>query len=124
MQQESPSSHPVPDQHDGCCADYVLSLRGGADGLSIVVPHGSAAYYSLRPSIAMPRGQLIWRDDTFGLHPSLQPQRLDQPDDRPRRFRTRRRRATRLVDAPHSAVRAGAGAGAVEPRRPQVADIR
>src|SRR3954471_1357782 len=39
----------------------VLFQRGAADGLNIVVPHGEAAYYSMRPSIAIPRpsnGQL------------------------------------------------------------------
>ncbi len=27
----------------------VLSLRGGADGLNLVVPHGDPIYYDLRP---------------------------------------------------------------------------
>ena len=30
----------------------LLSLRGAADGLSLVVPHGDPAYYAARPSIA------------------------------------------------------------------------
>ena len=29
--------------------------RGAADGLNIVVPHGDAGYYALRPTIAIPR---------------------------------------------------------------------
>ena len=33
----------------------VLFQRGAADGLNIVVPHAEAAYYSMRPSIAIPR---------------------------------------------------------------------
>src|ERR1044071_1762750 len=33
----------------------VLFQRGAADGLNIVVPHGEPAYYSMRPSIAIPR---------------------------------------------------------------------
>ena len=33
----------------------VLFQRGAADGLNIVVPHGESAYYSMRPSIAIPR---------------------------------------------------------------------
>jgi len=54
----------------------VLFQRGAADGLNIVVPHGESAYYSMRPSIAIPRpsnGQLsaIDLDGFFGLHPSL-----------------------------------------------------
>jgi uncharacterized protein (DUF1501 family) len=29
--------------------------RGAADGLNIVVPHGESRYYTMRPSIAVPR---------------------------------------------------------------------
>ena len=32
----------------------VLSLRGAADGLSLVVPHGDPVYYAARPRIAVP----------------------------------------------------------------------
>ncbi len=52
-------------------------LRGAADGLNIVVPHGEPEYYSLRPSIAVPRpgdkGGAIDLDQRFGLHPRLAP---------------------------------------------------
>ncbi|MBA3991368.1 MAG: DUF1501 domain-containing protein [Propionibacteriales bacterium] len=51
----------------------VLSLRGGADGLSIVVPHGDPDYYPARPRIAVPKASLLVRDDLFGLHPGLKP---------------------------------------------------
>ena len=51
----------------------VLSLRGAADGLSLVVPHGDRTYYKARPTIAVPRGSLLAQDDTFGLHPALRP---------------------------------------------------
>jgi len=54
----------------------VLFQRGAADGLNIVVPHGESAYYSMRPSIAIPRpnrGQesSVDLDGFFGLHPSM-----------------------------------------------------
>ena len=54
----------------------VLFQRGAADGLNIVVPHGESAYYSMRPSIAIPRpnrGQesCIDLDGFFGLHPAM-----------------------------------------------------
>jgi uncharacterized protein (DUF1501 family) len=53
----------------------VLFQRGAADGLNIVVPHGEAAYYSMRPSIAIPRpggaNGAIDLDGFFGLHPSM-----------------------------------------------------
>ena len=55
-----------------------LFQRGAADALNMVVPHGEAAYYRLRPSIAIPRpGRgatgAIDLDGFFGLHPSLAP---------------------------------------------------
>jgi uncharacterized protein (DUF1501 family) len=51
----------------------VLSLRGAADGLSLVVPHGDPAYYAARPTIAVPRERLLAADAMFGLHPSQAP---------------------------------------------------
>lgn len=51
----------------------VLSLRGAADGLSLVVPHGDPAYYAARPRIAVPAEKLLVPDGFFGLHPSLEP---------------------------------------------------
>lgn len=57
-------------------------LRGGADALNIVVPHGEAAYYHLRPSLAIARPddartpsrqRTIDLDGFFGLHPALAP---------------------------------------------------
>ncbi|HUP99924.1 MAG TPA: DUF1501 domain-containing protein [Aeromicrobium sp.] len=51
----------------------VLSQRGGADGLSLLVPHGDPSYYLLRPNTGIPKAQVIGLDAMFGLHPSLQP---------------------------------------------------
>ena len=51
----------------------VISFRGGIDGLGMVVPHGDPAYYAARPRIAVPKSQLLARDDMFGLHPMLSP---------------------------------------------------
>jgi uncharacterized protein (DUF1501 family) len=58
-----------------------LFQRGAADALNVVVPHGEASYYAMRPRIAIPRpsGRLgagqaaIDLDGFFGLHPSLEP---------------------------------------------------
>ncbi len=54
--------------------------RGAADGLNIVVPHGESRYYSLRPTIAIPRpatndreNSAVDLDGFFGLHPALAP---------------------------------------------------
>ena len=55
-----------------------LFQRGAADGLSMVVPHGDAALYQLRPNLAIPRpmsgkgeATALDLDGFFGLHPAL-----------------------------------------------------
>jgi uncharacterized protein (DUF1501 family) len=51
----------------------VLSLRGAADGLSLVVPHADPVYYEARPHLAIPADALLAKDAFFGLHPQLAP---------------------------------------------------
>jgi len=54
----------------------VLSLRGGIDGLGVVVPHGAGAadqMRTLRPSTKLATSALVCRDEMFGLHPRLAP---------------------------------------------------
>ena len=69
-------------QHGNARGKTLICLfqRGAADALNVVVPHGDAAYYRARPSIAIPRPTLatgragaIDLDGFFGLHPSLAP---------------------------------------------------
>jgi uncharacterized protein (DUF1501 family) len=57
-----------------------LFLRGGADGLNVVVPHGDDDYYRLRPTLAIGRpkdasqpvaARALELNDFFGLHPAL-----------------------------------------------------
>ena len=59
--------------HDGIVVNIVL--YGGNDGLNTVVPYTNAAYYGIRgPSygnLAIPAGQVLPLDGTFGLHPNL-----------------------------------------------------
>ena len=60
-----------------------LFQRGAADALNVVVPHGEAAYYAMRPTIAVPRpvrgavgaapASAVDLDGFFGLHPALAP---------------------------------------------------
>ena len=59
-----------------------LFLRGGADGLNIVVPYGDDDYYRLRPNLALARpndlrcgnaARAIDLNGFFGLHPALAP---------------------------------------------------
>ncbi|GGF33151.1 hypothetical protein GCM10011519_03260 [Marmoricola endophyticus] len=54
----------------------VLSMRGGADGLSMVVPSTAADQAVLakaRPDIYLPASSLIAGDARFGLHPAFAP---------------------------------------------------
>ncbi|MFY0409516.1 DUF1501 domain-containing protein [Solicola sp. PLA-1-18] len=50
----------------------LLSLRGGADGLSMVVPHAEEAYNKTRPNLALKASELIEANQTFGLHPKFE----------------------------------------------------
>lgn len=60
-----------------------LFQRGAANALNLVVPHGEAAYYAMRPTIAIPRPvrgavgaaptAAVDLDGFFGLHPALAP---------------------------------------------------
>ena len=63
-----------------------IFLRGGADGLSLCVPHGDPGYYALRPNLAIPRpgsgaGAARDLDGFFGLAPAMAPL-LEAYDDR------------------------------------------
>lgn len=57
-----------------------IFLRGGADSLNMIVPHGEDAYYAARPQLSIARpdasgvdGRAIDLDGFFGLHPALTP---------------------------------------------------
>ncbi|HRE47088.1 MAG TPA: DUF1501 domain-containing protein [Aggregatilineales bacterium] len=59
-----------------------IFLRGGADGLNLIVPHGEKAYYAARPTLAVPRPddthaespkRALDLDGFFGLNPLLAP---------------------------------------------------
>lgn len=60
----------------------VIFLRGAADALNLVIPHGEEAYYRLRPTLSVPRpddqrakaaARAIDLDGFFGLHPAMAP---------------------------------------------------
>jgi uncharacterized protein (DUF1501 family) len=51
----------------------VLSLRGGLDGLSAVIPVAEPRYFDLRPTVAVPESAAIPLDERFALHPALAP---------------------------------------------------
>ena len=51
----------------------LIELKGGNDGLNTVVPYTDAAYYTLRPKIAIARDAVVQLSDRAGLHPALAP---------------------------------------------------
>ena len=53
----------------------VVFLRGGMDGLSLLVPAGDADLARARPSIGVPQASLLAMDRGFGLHPAMAPLR-------------------------------------------------
>lgn len=71
----------LADPHVGPAGDTLVCifLRGGADGLNMIVPHGDDEYYAHRPLIGIPRpddnragdGRTVDLDGFFGLHPAL-----------------------------------------------------
>src|SRR6266508_6760501 len=56
-----------------------IFLRGGMDGLNVVIPHADPNYYRLRPTLAIPEptsgndATAIDLDGFFGMHPSMRP---------------------------------------------------
>jgi uncharacterized protein (DUF1501 family) len=51
----------------------VVTLEGGADGLSLVPPLADHGYAVARPDVGVKPGQAIHLDRHFGLHPGLRP---------------------------------------------------
>jgi uncharacterized protein (DUF1501 family) len=57
----------------------VVSLRGGFDGLSAVMPiadpyyAGTGGKQAIRPTVGLTQAQVFQLDSTFGMHPALQP---------------------------------------------------
>lgn len=51
----------------------VVFLRGGLDGLSVIVPADDPHLLAARPGIAVPGAALLPLDRGFGLHPALAP---------------------------------------------------
>jgi uncharacterized protein (DUF1501 family) len=51
----------------------LVELKGGNDGLNTVIPYADAAYYELRPRLAIPREQVLQLDQRTGLNPALEP---------------------------------------------------
>src|SRR5581483_8218379 len=59
----------LPGANDRCL--LLVNLQGGNDGLNCIVPYGDAQYYSLRPSIAVPRADVLALDARTGFNPTM-----------------------------------------------------
>jgi uncharacterized protein (DUF1501 family) len=63
---------PLPGLPGGSGRCLVLvNLNGGNDGLNCVVPHGNPQYYQLRPSLAIPAGDVLAIDANLGFNPRM-----------------------------------------------------
>src|SRR5271165_4293100 len=51
----------------------VLQLAGGNDGLNTIIPFQDDLYYKARPTLAVPKGQVLSIDGLIGFNPSLAP---------------------------------------------------
>jgi uncharacterized protein (DUF1501 family) len=51
----------------------VLQLAGGNDGLNTVIPFEDDLYFKARPTLGIPKGQVLSLDQVVGLNPALAP---------------------------------------------------
>ncbi|MFP6604593.1 MAG: DUF1501 domain-containing protein, partial [Pirellulaceae bacterium] len=49
----------------------VIQLSGGNDGLNTIVPFKNERYYAARPTLAIPKDQVLKLNDELGLHPAM-----------------------------------------------------
>jgi uncharacterized protein (DUF1501 family) len=49
----------------------LINLQGGNDGLNCIVPHGNPLYYQLRPTLAVPQGDVLAIDNNVGFNPQM-----------------------------------------------------
>jgi uncharacterized protein (DUF1501 family) len=50
----------------------VIEMTGGNDGLNTVIPYADQLYYKNRPTLGIPKEQVVKLDDHVGLHPAFQ----------------------------------------------------
>ena len=51
----------------------IIQLSGGNDGLNTIIPYRDESYYSARPTLAIPREEVVPINDELGFHPALRP---------------------------------------------------
>src|SRR5580698_2988472 len=49
----------------------LVNLQGGNDGLNTVVPYGMPQYYQYRPTLAIPKNDVLQINAQVGLNPQL-----------------------------------------------------
>lgn len=49
----------------------LIELTGGNDGLNTVIPIKDETYYKARPTLGIPKNQVVKLSDEFGLHPAM-----------------------------------------------------
>src|SRR4051794_8693585 len=68
----NPADIPLVSSRPGIPDDrilVVLQMAGGNDGLNTLVPYGNDEYYRARPTLAIPRGDLLRVNAEIGMHP-------------------------------------------------------
>lgn len=73
MAQSFSSSQPGAKAAGGSRALVVVELEGGNDGLNTVIPFETDQYYKLRPTLAIPKAQVLKLEGAtgIGLHPAM-----------------------------------------------------
>lgn len=51
----------------------LIQLNGGNDGLNTIIPYRNDDYYRARPTIGIPKKEVISLNDSMGMHPALSP---------------------------------------------------
>jgi uncharacterized protein (DUF1501 family) len=51
----------------------VVELNGGNDGINTVIPYENPLYHKYRPTLRIPKEQVVKLSDQIGLHPSMAP---------------------------------------------------
>jgi uncharacterized protein (DUF1501 family) len=58
-------------RRDGDRVLVVIQLTGGNDGLNTIIPYADDEYRKNRPTLAIPRADVLTLDDDLGFHPAL-----------------------------------------------------
>lgn len=51
----------------------LIELHGGNDGMNTLIPYREDAYYAARPTLAIPRNEVLAITEQYGMHPALEP---------------------------------------------------